>query len=254
MLALTLLSGVGLRAVVRKSLLGTKDPAAVRTDGLDFVVLHVRHRRTILGAYRTPPLKRLGKGGENRKGPTIRCGTRCGTRSARPGEPVSDPGPGVARAICSQRTEGPDVDLISPNELGRPPMAFPSVAPVDLEPGERVLGAWRGEPVRTDGRVDRGGWLVLTDRRLLFYRRSGLWGPGRLDRPPVFARRLEEVRSVTPHRLWMRIGYGDRVEMLGIGIDTETVRLGRDAPLEILVDKIDSARRARRAALGLPTD
>lgn len=132
-------------------------------------------------------------------------------------------------------------------------MAPPSVPAVDLEPGERVLGAWRGEPVRTDGSVDRGGWLVLTDRRLLFYRRSGLWGPGRLERPPVFARRLEEVRSVTPQRLWMRIGYGDRVEMPGIGIDTEIVRLGRDAPLETLVGEIDGARTARRAALGLST-
>lgn len=123
---------------------------------------------------------------------------------------------------------------------------------VDLEPEERLLQLWPGEPARPDGNVDRPGWLVLTDRRLLFFRRVGRWGSGRLERPPLFARRLEEIRSLERRTLWMKIGYGDRVGMEGIAIDGWAVRLGREAPSSEMTEHIHRARRARRAALGLP--
>lgn len=125
--------------------------------------------------------------------------------------------------------------------------------PADLEGGERVLRAWRSEPVRPDGTVDRPGWLVLTDRRLLFYRRSGLLSSGRLEPPPVFSCRLEEVRSAEPQTFWMKIGYGDRVAMPGVSVDGLKVRLNRDDSSQALVAAIGVARTARRTALGLPS-
>ena len=124
---------------------------------------------------------------------------------------------------------------------------------VDLEAEERLLCVWRGEPVRPSGDTDRPGWLVLTDRRLVFFRRLGFWGTGRPEKPPLFVRRLEEIRSVEPQRLWMRIGYGDRVEMEGVAIDGWAVRLDRATPSRGLIEEIDRARRARRTALGLPS-
>lgn len=132
-------------------------------------------------------------------------------------------------------------------------MASGLARPTDLEHGEQLLGVWAGEPVRPDGSVERPGWLVLTDRRVLFYRKSGLWGGGRLETPPKFGRRLEEIRSVEPQRFWMKIGYGDRVEMPGISVDELRTRLNRNASSQLLVGEITEARKARRVALGLPS-
>ena len=49
---------------------------------------------------------------------------------------------------------------------------------IPVEPDERVLRAWPVEPSLPNGSADRGGWLVLTTHRVLFYRKPGLFGSG----------------------------------------------------------------------------
>jgi hypothetical protein len=123
---------------------------------------------------------------------------------------------------------------------------------VDLEGGERSLRAWAVEPTRADGSADRPGWLVLTSRRLAFFRRSGLFGPGRLEKPPSYSWRLEAIGSIAPRRFEMKIGYGDRLEIPGISVDGQGFRLNRETPAKAVLDELGNARRSRRSELGLP--
>ena len=192
------------------------------------------------------PLKALGAGRETGKTDVLpRDGSK---RRPNPGSPLR---PGMLGGLRATPTGGPG-ELFRASYLILPSMPSLPWDRVELEAGEHGLSSWRGEPVRPGGDVDRPGWLVLTDRRLLFFRQSGLWRSGRLEQPPRFARRLEEIRSVGHQRLWMRIGYGDRFEAEGIAIDGWAVRLDRNTPARVLLEEIDGARRARRTALGLP--
>lgn len=122
---------------------------------------------------------------------------------------------------------------------------------VDLVRGERYLASWPVEPAEGDRTTDRAGWLVLTSQRCRFFHKAGLLG-GRLEKPPRLAWNLEALRSVVPQRFWMKIGYGDRLEMPGLGIDGYGFRLNRDTPSGPVVQAILNARDARRAELGYP--
>jgi hypothetical protein len=123
---------------------------------------------------------------------------------------------------------------------------------VELERQERVLRLWPVEPVRPDGSTDRSGWLVLTNRRLLFHRRAGLLSGGRLERPPLSVWRLEAIRSIRLEQYWMNVGYGDRVEIPGISVDGQGFRLNRETPSSGVREEIERARAARRAEVGAP--
>jgi len=125
----------------------------------------------------------------------------------------------------------------------------PSVR-VPVEPDERVLRAWPVEPALPDGSADRGGWLVLTTHRVLFYRKPGLFGSGRGPAPALFVRRLEEIGTLTSGRYWMKIGYGDRTEIPGVTIDGQGFRLNRETPSQSVLAAIETARQSRRSALG----
>jgi hypothetical protein len=131
-------------------------------------------------------------------------------------------------------------------------MSEPPSDAVDPEGGEEVLKQWPVEPVRADLSTDRAGWLVLTNHRCLFFRKVGLLGGSRVERPAAFTWRLEEVRSVSPQRFWMKIGYGDRLEMPGLAIDGQGFRLNRETPSRGAVNEILKARQSRRVELGLP--
>ena len=141
--------------------------------------------------------------------------------------------------------------LIPAGDVGFGRMASVPTGEVELEDGERIVRAWPVDTARPDGTDGRPGWLVLTDRRLLFYRRAGRWGSGRLEKPPEFFRRLEEIRSTEPRRFWMKIGYGDRVEIPGVAIDELSVRLNRETPSLGVLGEIARACRDRRSVLGL---
>jgi len=121
-------------------------------------------------------------------------------------------------------------------------------AQLRLARGEQLLGSWPVEPAAGDRSVDRPGWLILTSRRCLFYHKAGVLG-GRLEEPPSLQWPLEEVRSVAAQQFWMRIGYGDKVEMPGLGIDGYGFRLARESPSGPVVEAILRARDARRAEL-----
>jgi len=131
-------------------------------------------------------------------------------------------------------------------------MTEPPSDMVDPEGGEKVLKQWTVEPVRPDLSTDRAGRLILTSHRCLFFRKAGRVGGSRLERSPAFAWRLEEVRSVGPQRFWMKIGYGDRLEIPGLAIEGQGFRLNRETPSAGVVEEILKARRSRRVELGLP--
>ncbi len=117
-----------------------------------------------------------------------------------------------------------------------------------LEPGERALGSWPAEPVRTDGGTDRVGRLVLTSHRVLFFGSAGLFGRRSGVRPPMFTFPLERL-SVQLAQYWMTVGYGDRVEMPGLVLDGHGFRLARETPAGPVKDALVRAREARRAEL-----
>jgi len=122
---------------------------------------------------------------------------------------------------------------------------------VELERGERFLGSWPAEPAEGDRTTDRAGWLVLTSRHFRFFHKAGFLG-GRLEKPPRLSWNVEELRSVVAQRFWMKIGYGDRLEMPGLGIDGYGFRLNRETPSEPVVRAVREARDARRTELGYP--
>lgn len=130
-------------------------------------------------------------------------------------------------------------------------MSTPPSEPVDLEEGETVLKRWAVEPVRADRSTDRAGRILLTNHRCLFFPKAGFLEGNRGVRPATFAWRLEEIRSVTPQRYWMKIGYGDRLEIPGFSIDGQGFRLNRETPARGILEVILRAREARRRALGL---
>jgi hypothetical protein len=123
----------------------------------------------------------------------------------------------------------------------------------DLSPGERMLRSW---PARTLGNATSGpasGSLVLTNRRLLFLPKSGLFGRSR----PAATNRsapLEEIGGALPHRSEMRIGYGDKMILEGIEVSGVVYELGREAPTRAILTEIALARQLRRKELGLPED
>lgn len=133
-------------------------------------------------------------------------------------------------------------------------MASEVAEQVDLESGERWLGAWSAEPARADDSSGRVGWLILTSRRVAFFQKRGLLGAGRLERPPLFSWRLELVRSLQPRRYEMKIGYGDRLAIPGISVDDQGFRLSREASSARVLEELLQARRARRSELNLPLD
>lgn len=155
------------------------------------------------------------------------------------------------RAHTTTAPVPPSGHLIRGRGVGFGAMASAPTDQVELETGERIVRAWPVDATRPDGADERPGWLILTDRRLFFFRRVGRWGPGRLERPPEFARRLEEIRSTEPRRFWMKIGYGDRVEIPGLAIDELSLRLNRETRSREVFGEILGARQARRTALGL---
>lgn len=120
---------------------------------------------------------------------------------------------------------------------------------IDLRPGERALGSWPVDRAGAEGDVVETGWLVLTDQRLLYFRRPGRWGSSRPERTPVFERSLEAIRSLEVRRAWMRIGYGDRIEIPGLAIDELWVRLNREIRDTSVLRTIEEARVARRGSL-----
>ena len=114
---------------------------------------------------------------------------------------------------------------------------------VELTPGERTLDRWAAEMV--DERSPKGvaGWLILTTRRCLFFRRVGLFGGGKVETPPRFTVWLNDLRSVSSRESSMSIGYGDRVSIPGIELNGQRFRLGREANSAEVVAKINDARQ-----------
>ncbi|MGA8710857.1 MAG: hypothetical protein WB786_06480 [Thermoplasmata archaeon] len=123
----------------------------------------------------------------------------------------------------------------------------------ELSPGERLLRAWPARtPAATPGHPTSGN-LFLTNRRLFFVAKAGLFGrshPPTSDRPMS----LEGIGGAAPHRTEMRIGYGDRMTLEGIEVDGAIYELGRAASSRTMLAEIASARRARRTELELPDD
>ncbi len=115
----------------------------------------------------------------------------------------------------------------------------------ELEPSETLLASWPVEPVGPAGSTGRRGWLVLTDRRCLFYRRAGALGPGRPIHPPLVSLGLEQLHSVSPRQFSMRVGYGDLIPIPGIEIDGHEFRLHREAPSGAVVAAVLGARNER---------
>ncbi|MGD0589066.1 MAG: hypothetical protein ABSA63_09810 [Thermoplasmata archaeon] len=123
----------------------------------------------------------------------------------------------------------------------------------ELSPGERILRAWPARtPTAAPGHPTSGD-LFLTNRRILFMAKGGLFGR---SHPPTSARSmsLEGIGGAAPHRTELRIGYGDRMVLEGIELDGAVFELGREASSRTVLAEIASARRARRKELGLPDD
>ncbi len=124
---------------------------------------------------------------------------------------------------------------------------------LELLPGEKSLRSWAARSSGDAPNRPASGNLVLTNRRLVFVTKGGLFGKSRstgTDR----SLRLEEVGGAAPHRSEMRIGYGDRMILEGVEIAGAVYELGRDAPSRAILTEIAAARQARRKELGLPDD
>jgi hypothetical protein len=120
-----------------------------------------------------------------------------------------------------------------------------------LGPGERVVGSWPAQLVQSGEKVSGRGWLILTNQRCLFFRRAGLFGGQRLEMAPTFTSRLEDLSTGRPRRFFLRIGYGDKMEIGGIEIGSHEFQLDREsAPMRVLWE-ISNARAARLRELGM---
>lgn len=117
--------------------------------------------------------------------------------------------------------------------------------PPGLTAGEQLRNSWPVEmvsPLRPRGEAGR---LFLTSARCLFFRKAGLFGGRRVQDTAAFQVRLEEIRSVSSRPSWMAIGYGDRVSVPGIELNSVEFRLDRETPSEPVVAAIVSAQRDR---------
>lgn len=125
--------------------------------------------------------------------------------------------------------------------------------PNDLSPGERQLGSWPARSPSGDHGSPATGDLVLTNRRLLFLPKRGLFGR---SGPPEAGRSLplEGIGGAAPRRSEMRIGYGDRMILEGIEVDGTAYELGREASSRGVLEAIAAARESRRNELGLSRD
>ncbi len=112
---------------------------------------------------------------------------------------------------------------------------------------ERVVRHWPAESARADGEADRSGWLILTDRRLLFVRRGGWRARAQDAESPDVTLPLESIRQIEARPFQMRIGYGDRVVIPGIAIDGHAFRLPRETPAEEVRFVLEQAARSRRS-------
>jgi hypothetical protein len=121
-----------------------------------------------------------------------------------------------------------------------------------LGPGERVISSWSAQAVEGGNVSLRRGLLVLTNRRCLFLRRAGLLGGRRFEKDPVFAAALERLRTASPHRFYLRIGYGDRMEIPGINLTGHEFQLDRETPSRSVLLRIADARASRLAELRDP--
>jgi len=97
------------------------------------------------------------------------------------------------------------------------------------------------------------GELTLTNRRLVFTAKSGLFGRSRTA-SPVSSVPLEGIGGGAPHPTEMRIGYGDRMVLDGVEIGGATYELGRERRSREILEAVATARRARRVELGLSDD
>ncbi len=119
------------------------------------------------------------------------------------------------------------------------------MAQVELEPGERLLRGWPAESVGKGGAKGSMGWLVVTDRRILFYRQAGVFRGSQVVKPPLLSVRVERIRSVSPRQFSMEIGYGDKVAIPGLEIDGQDFRLNRETPSAEVLQRIAEARRGK---------
>jgi hypothetical protein len=121
-----------------------------------------------------------------------------------------------------------------------------------LTPGERVIGSWPAQRVEVGTSSQRRGVLVLTNLRSLFLVRAGLLGGRRIVEQPVFAAALQDLNAANPNRSYLRIGYGDRMEIPGLVLAGHGFQLDRETPSRNVLLHIASARVARLMELGEP--
>jgi hypothetical protein len=121
-----------------------------------------------------------------------------------------------------------------------------------LGPDERIVKSWPGQATKPGESTWRRGRLILTDRRCLIFLREGLFNRERLANKPIFVVSLERLDSLGPRQFFLRIGYGDKMEIGGIELNGQEFQLGREsAPLEVVSD-IAKARTARLKDLSGP--
>ena len=137
----------------------------------------------------------------------------------------------------------------SPGHCGPTVTANP-MDQVVLDPGERALHGWPVEMVLNPSSKVVAGWLLLTSRRCLFFRRAGLFGGGRLLKPPTFIAKLEEIHSVSARQFAMLVGYGEQIPIPGLEVDGQEFKLNRETPSAPVVAEIAEARSARDAESG----
>jgi len=126
------------------------------------------------------------------------------------------------------------------------------VTQFELEVGETEIASWPAESVRTAGAKGVPGWLVLTDRRVLFYRHSGLLRGRAPILPPDVSVQLGQVRTVSACQFHIRIGYGDQMPIPGVEVDGHRFILNRETPSSPVVAAITAARAKGGAASAPP--
>ncbi len=124
-------------------------------------------------------------------------------------------------------------------------MAAPPSFPV--AENEAVLRRWVAELVGP-GESVVSGELVLTDRQCAFVPARGFLRRPRGRSDATVRWRLEEVRTFSSRRFFLRIGYGDRIELGGVEINGTEFRLGRVTRPEEVLEAIQDARSRRPPA------
>ncbi len=132
-------------------------------------------------------------------------------------------------------------------------MTDPSPSDLALPVGETLLALWPARWVRDEGGTELSGYLVVTSWGCRFHAKAGLLSRRRVSERPDAAWPFESLGSVAADRFWLRIGYGDRVEIPVVRVGRERFRLDREESSARVVLAIESARRGRgRAAGGRP--